>query len=244
VTPVLALHGFTGSPDSWGFLAESALAVIAPGLVGHAGSTEAARVSSFEDEVERLSELAPPAEPVHLVGYSLGARLALGIALRHPERVARLTLISGHAGLASEDDRRARRAADAVWVELLLGRGVLAFVDAWETQPLWATQAALPESARARRRVARLSHDAAGLARSLRVTGLGEMPNYGNRLGELGMPVNVLAGELDDKFSSLARSMAERLRRPTLEVVPGAGHDLLLERPEFVTEVIRRGNQT
>ena len=121
---------------------------------------------------------------------------------------------------------------------------MLAFVDAWETQPLWTTQAQLPESARARRRAERLSHDAPGLSRSLRVTGLGEMPNYADRLAELEMPVSVLAGELDRKFSSLGRSMAERLRHPTLEIVPGAGHDLLLERPEFVTEVIRRGIQT
>ena len=244
---LLALHGFTGSPDSWGFLRDGGRRYLAPALVGHAGSDESARIIGFEDEVDRLARLAagtPNDGPVHVVGYSLGARLALGLALRHPERVARLTLISGHPGLASEVERSARRDADSAWVELLLGRGVLAFVDAWETLPLWATQAELSESKRGRRRAERLSHDAAGLARSLRVTGLGEMPYYADRLGEIGVPVDILAGELDLKFSSLARSMAERLRHPTLEVVPGAGHDLLLERPEFVTEVIRRGIQT
>jgi 2-succinyl-6-hydroxy-2,4-cyclohexadiene-1-carboxylate synthase len=244
VTTILALHGFTGSPDSWGFLRESALPLAAPALVGHAGSSESVQVTGFEDEVDRLAQLAPADEPLHVVGYSLGARLALGIALRYPERVARLTLISGHPGLSSEGEQRARRAADSIWIELLLGRGVLAFVDTWETQPLWATQAQLPESARARRRAERLSHDPAGLSRSLRVTGLGEMPNYAERLAELEMPVSVLAGDLDLKFSALARSMAECLRHPTLEIAPGAGHDLLLERPEFVTEVIRRGIQT
>jgi 2-succinyl-6-hydroxy-2,4-cyclohexadiene-1-carboxylate synthase len=244
VTPLLALHGFTGSPDSWGFLSEGAIAFHAPALVGHARTNDAAQVTSFEDEVDRLARFIPAQESAHVVGYSLGARLALGMALRHPERVLRLTLISGHPGLTNEDERRARRAADGAWIELLLGRGVLAFVDAWEAQPLWTTQAELPEAQRRRHRALRLSHEAAGLARSLRLTGLAEMPDYSGRLAELGMPVSVLAGALDGKFSALARSMAERLRRPTLEIVAGAGHDLLQERPEFVTEVIRRGIQT
>jgi 2-succinyl-6-hydroxy-2,4-cyclohexadiene-1-carboxylate synthase len=244
MTSLLALHGFTGRPDDWDFLNQSALAFSAPALVGHAGANEHGEVSTFEREVDRLAQLAPPGEAVHVIGYSLGARLALGIALRHPERVARLTLISGHPGLATEDERRARRAADSLWVERLLAQGLLAFVDAWEEQPLWATQAALTEATRAGRRAARLSHEAAGLARSLRVTGLGEMPSYGDRLSELNVPTNLLAGELDPKFSSLAYWMAERLRHATVDIVPGAGHDLLLERPEFVRQVIRRANHT
>jgi 2-succinyl-6-hydroxy-2,4-cyclohexadiene-1-carboxylate synthase len=244
VKPLLALHGFTGSPGNWSFLAENGLTYRAPVLVGHAGASDADQVTSFEGEVDRLANFARAGDPLHLVGYSLGARLALGIALRHPECVARLTLISVHPGLASEEERRVRRNADSVWVELLLDRGMQAFVDAWEAQPMWASQITLSGTARALRRAARLSHDAAGLARSLRVTGLGEMPGYAERLAELRMPVTLLAGDLDLKFSSLARSMTERIRHATIELVPGAGHDLLLEHPALVSEVVRRGNQT
>ncbi|MET0795283.1 MAG: alpha/beta fold hydrolase [Polyangiaceae bacterium] len=244
MTTLLALHGFTGSPDSWRFLAESASHWLAPSLIGHAGADAAPQVSSFQDEVERLAAVASDAQPLHVIGYSLGARLALGIALRYPERVARLTLVSGHPGLGSEAERRARRAADGLWIALLLERGLLAFLAAWEAQPLWASQARLAKSVRDRKRAERLTHDAPGLAHSLRVTGLAEMPNYAERLAELRMPVQLLAGELDPKFCALARTMAAHLSQPTLDIVPGAGHDLLLERPEFVTEVIRRGNQT
>ena len=95
-----------------------------------------------------------------------------------------------------------------------------------------------------RKRAERLRHSAIGLARSLRVTGLAEMPDYSARLGQLRMPVTLLAGALDPKFCALAQGMAERLAQPTLEIVPEAGHDLLLERPEFITRVIRRGSQT
>jgi len=236
------LHGFTGSSKSWEFLADPT--ALAPTLVGHAGARdEALAVDGFEAEVERLAALLPSTSAVHAVGYSLGARLALGLALRHPERVARLTLLSGHPGLESDAERAARRASDAAWCELLLREGLAAFVDAWQAQPLWASQATLAPRLLAHKRRERLSHNAEGLCRSLRLTGLAEMPNYRERLRELGMPVTLVAGELDPKFCDLARDMAGRLRHVQLEIVPGAGHDLLLERPEFVSELIQRGDR-
>ncbi len=244
MSTLVCLHGFTGSPASWAFLREQGLPALTPALVGHAGLGDFPEVARFEDEVERLAKLAPSGEPLHVVGYSLGARLALGLALRDPARVRRLTLISGHPGLESEAERSARRSADAEWVELLRGQGLHAFVDAWERLPLWSSQVRLPEAVRGRKRAERLAHHAGELARSLVLTGLAEMPNYRERLTRLTLPVRLLAGELDSKFCALAQAMAERLPRPSLEIVPGAGHDLLLERPEFVTEMIRRGNQT
>jgi 2-succinyl-6-hydroxy-2,4-cyclohexadiene-1-carboxylate synthase len=220
-----------------------ALPRIVPALVGHSGSDAGSEVNGFEDEVDRLASLTPE-RGVHAVGYSLGARLALGLALRHPSRVTRLTLISCHAGLHSNPERAARRASDAAWCDILIARGVPAFVDAWQAQAMWASQAGLPESLKQQRRSERLSHTAQGLARSLRLTGLGEMPDYWPRLAEIRVPVTLLAGAFDGKFSTIAAQMAAELAQATLEIVPGAGHDLLLERPDFITEVIRRGNPT
>jgi 2-succinyl-6-hydroxy-2,4-cyclohexadiene-1-carboxylate synthase len=243
MTPLLCLHGFTGSPQSWDFLPGlGALPAIVPALVGHVGSTADSSVSTFEDEVDRLAALAAGA--LHVVGYSLGARLALGFALRHPSRVARLTLLSAHPGLATEGERAARRASDAAWCELLETRGVEAFTLAWQAQPLWASQARLPPHRRTQKQKERLSQTASGLCRSLRVTGLAEMPHYAAALSEIQAPTTVLAGALDLKFCVLATELARQITKAKLEIVPGAGHDLLLERPDFITEVIRRGNQT
>ena len=183
----------------------------------------------------------------HAAPYSSTAieqRLALGLALRHPARVSRLTLISGHPGLESDAERVARRAADAKWCELLLDRGLPAFVDAWQAQPLWAARTQLDPATLDRKRSERLSHDPAGLARSLRVTGLAEMPNYRQQLAQLELPLTLCAGALDTKFRDLAEQMAKTVAHAELAIVDGAGHDLLLERPELITEVIRRGNQT
>jgi 2-succinyl-6-hydroxy-2,4-cyclohexadiene-1-carboxylate synthase len=245
VTALLALHGFTGSPKSWDFLADQpGLRRFAPALVGHFGSHAGSDLVSFEAEVDRLARLSAEADTLHVVGYSLGARLALGFVHRHPSRVSRLTLISGHPGLDSDVERAERRAADERWCELLLRRGSLAFVEAWQAQPLCATQASLDEATRSRKQSERLSHDPAGLARSLRVTGLAEMPNYRGTLAQIKVPLTLCAGSLDGKFKNLAEQMAKTVAHAELIIVDGAGHDLLLERPEFIAEVIRRGNQT
>ena len=242
---LLALHGFTGSPQSWDFLpAQSSARRFVPALVGHLGSSAGSDVVDFESEVDRLALLSAEASALHVVGYSLGARLALGLALRHPARVSRLTLISGHPGLASDAERRERRAADERWCDLLLTRGSSAFVEAWQAQPLWATQAQLDQATRDRKRRERLSHDPTGLVRSLRVTGLAEMPNYREALAGIKVPLSLLAGGLDAKFRDLAQRMAKTVAHAELSIVEGAGHDLLLERPEFITEVIRRGDPT
>lgn len=244
MTALLCLHGFTGSPKSWDFLCDSVETRFVPALVGHAGSAAGDDVTSFEREVDRLAALTEGRGALHVVGYSLGARLGLGLAVRHPARVARLTLVSAHPGLDSDAERAGRRSSDAAWCELLRAQGLAAFVTAWEAQPLWATQMRLPAAARAQKRSERSSHTARGLCRSLEATGLAQMPNFRPGLAEIRAPTDVIAGALDQKFSDLARILAGSLTRARLSIVPDAGHDLLLERPDFITEVIRRGDQT
>jgi 2-succinyl-6-hydroxy-2,4-cyclohexadiene-1-carboxylate synthase len=176
---------------------------------------------------------------VHLAGYSLGARLALALSLARPERVRRLTLIGVHPGLPTTKEKDARRASDAAWRRLLIEDGIERFVAAWEAQPLFATQARLPAALTAAHRAARLRHDPKGLARSLEVLGLAEMPDFRPELPRLTMPITLMAGELDEKFLGLARELAPALPHAKLRAAPGAGHDLLLEQPDLVAVELR-----
>lgn len=236
--PLVLLHGFTGSAESWnGVLARlPTRAALRPTLVGHGARAEGVR--TFDDEVDRLARAMGPT-PAHLAGYSLGARLALGIAVRHPERVSRLTLVGVHPGLASPAEREERRRSDRRWIELLETCGIDAFVDAWSAQPLFATERRLPETLREARRKERLAHDPKELARSLGITGLAEMPDFRPHLGEIRVPVTLMTGGLDEKFSALAEELSSLLPSARRTLAPEAGHDLLLERPDLVATELK-----
>ncbi len=235
--PLVCLHGFTGGPESWDAVLAGIPNVDArcPPLVGHDPAVPLA-AASFEDEVDRLagSLPRPVGDRYHLAGYSLGGRLALGLLVRHRELFDSATLIGVHPGLASERRRRERIAADEALARKLEEEGVEAFVDHWEGLALFETQRGLPREVLADQRTRRLEHRAEGLAHALRVLGLGRMPDYRGVLPQLDLPVHLMAGERDEKFCRLAEAMAEALPRGRVEVVPGVGHNLLLEAPGIV----------
>jgi 2-succinyl-6-hydroxy-2,4-cyclohexadiene-1-carboxylate synthase len=241
--PIAALHGFTGSPASFdavmALLGSSDAATLAPALLGHHGAQRDGDVRSFEGEVDRLARLLAERAPRwHLVGYSLGGRVALGLLVRHPSLFESALLVGAQPGLDDEAARAGRRAADAEWCRLLDARGIEPFVDAWQAQPLFATQRGLPPAVLDARRAERLGHDARGLLRCLEVLGLGAMPSYWGALDRLTVPTTLMVGELDPKFTEIAERMRARMRAASIEVVPGAGHDVVLERPDAVARAL------
>jgi 2-succinyl-6-hydroxy-2,4-cyclohexadiene-1-carboxylate synthase len=246
--PVVLLHGFTGSPDSWQDVIRiletrrEPIRVHAPALLGHDGTPGPPELRGFEDEVDRVAAgiRARALHGSHLVGYSLGARVALGLLVRHQELVSAATLIGGRPGLSDPADRRARTRQDEEWARLLDEKGLDTFVAAWEALPIWATQAALPDRRLERQRAIRRAHDPRGLARSLRVAGLGRMPYYGDRLGGVNVGVRLVVGDRDTRFLDIADRMAEQLPRATLIRVSGAGHNVVLERPREIAALLQK----
>ena len=236
----LFLHGFTGAPASYDAVREhlgERYRVIAPPLSGHAGQPFEG-VTSFDDELSRLLALLGEERDAVLCGYSLGARLALGLLVKAPERFARALLIGVHPGLADAADRAERRAGDARWAAVLREQGVGAFVERWQAQALFASQGRLPADLLARQRALREAHDAEGLALALERFSLGEMPCYWPALPALATPTTLAAGELDQKFVDLARKAARELAIAKVLIAPSVGHNLLLERPDLVARAI------
>jgi len=231
----LSLHGFTGAPESFSAL-DLPPGSVTPTLGGHLGTDVG---GGFEDELERLAELGADCEG--LIGYSLGGRLALGILARYPRRFAHAVIVSAQPGLATEAERGERRAGDALLVELLRRQGLRAFIDHWESLPLWATQAALPVEVRAAQRELRLRHRAEGLADSLSQHGLAEMPDFRPELPAVSTAVDVVVGERDLKFVNLGRELTNLIPHATLTIVAGAGHNLLLERPQQCSALLKQG---
>lgn len=242
--PLVLVHGFTGAPASWDAVRRSLdedIPVLAPALLGHDGTAGPPAIHAFDDEVDRLAAAVREAgsRGAHLVGYSLGGRVALGLLVRHHGLFAGATLIGTHPGLADPAARADRAARDAQWARLLEREGLPTFVAAWEALPLFATQAALDPAVLARQRALRMAHDSAGLARALRVLGLAVMPDYRPRLAGLDLPVTLVAGEADAKFRALAGEMRERIPGARLEIATGAGHNVVLERPDWIAGLIQ-----
>lgn len=237
-TPLVLLHGFTGSAATWEELLPSLAAhrrVVAISLAGHGASdapADAARYAAARaaaDVVQVLDALALPR--VALLGYSMGGRVALHVALAAPRRVRALLLESASPGIADPESRAARRESDRALAHDIELDGVAAFVARWERLPLWESQRALPEAVRARLRALRLAGDARGLANSLRGLGQGESEPLHGRLPELRMPVLLLSGALDEAYVAIAREMAAAMPRASVAVTAGAGHAVHLERP-------------
>ncbi len=236
---VLALHGFTGTARTWVSLAAALLdqrRVIAPDLLGHGRSAAPADPARYalERQADDLAALlaALDAVPADVVGYSMGARLALVLALRHPSVVRGLILESPSAGVHDATERARRRAADEALAGQLERDGLASFVETWEAQPLFASQSALPDDLWARLRTERLAHDPRGLAASLRGAGQGVMVPLHDRLAVVDCPALVIAGALDAVGLKRAGEVAAGLPAARLEVVPDAGHAPHLEQPE------------
>ena len=237
--PLLLLHGFTQTGRGWDEVARhlegERYRPLAPDLRGHgaAGSRRPIDMASVAADIVGLA-----AGSFALAGYSMGGRIALHIALERPERVTQLVLVSTTAGIEDEAERAVRRERDEALAAWMAGHEIAEIAERWGAQPLFEGQAA---GVAASSRTDRLRNDPGGLAASLRGVGSGVMAPVWDRLGELTMPVDVLAGERDAKFAALARRLAEELPRATLTIVPGAGHALTLEAPAAVAAAIGAG---
>ena len=242
----LLLHGFTGSSQSWDEGLIDALASLGPppvlvdlpGHGRHAGDTEPDHFT-LEAVFQSITE-ASAGEPVDLIGYSMGGRMALAYAATFPDRVRRLVLESASPGLATEEERADRRGRDERLAMRLEDAGIEPFVNEWEKKPLFESQRALPPRVSARHHARRSLNDAGSLAASLRGLGTGSQPSYWDVLPTLTVPALLIVGEADTKFLRIGAEMARAMPGAELAPVPDAGHAVHLERPdEWLALVVR-----
>jgi 2-succinyl-6-hydroxy-2,4-cyclohexadiene-1-carboxylate synthase len=236
-TAVVALHGFTNTGRSWDAVAahlDPGRPFLAPDLRGHG---EAARVRPVTPDAcaQDVAALAP--ERFVLAGYSMGARVALRVALAHPDRVESLVLIGATPGIADPVERAARAEEDEALAADLEQMTMETFADRWARNPLFKGQAAeVAEAARADR----LRNDPAGLAAALRGLGQGACEPLWGRLDAIRMPVTLVVGERDGRYRKLAERMAAGMPRADLLTVPATRHAVHLEAPAIVAQAIER----
>jgi 2-succinyl-6-hydroxy-2,4-cyclohexadiene-1-carboxylate synthase len=231
--PVVLIHGFTQSARSWGTVSPALAAshrVIALDAPGHGQS--AAVAADLSAGADLMVEAAGSGGA--WLGYSMGGRYALHVAVRHPDAVDRLVLVSATAGLDGPDARAARRHADESLAIKVERDGVARFVEWWLARPLFAT---LPADAAAVE--SRLDNTAAGLASSLRLAGTGTQEPLWSVLHQLEMPVLVVAGDLDAAYLAHGRRLVAGIgANASLAVIGGAGHACHLEQPAAFLDAV------
>ena len=241
---VLLLHGFLGRGRDWLEVMQrlaDRYYCLAPDLPGH-GRT---KVIDGEDAygMEGISEALAGVlkelkiEKVDLIGYSMGGRLALYLALRYRERVLRLVLESGSPGLAEEEERSARREQDERLARRLETEPFERFLADWYDQPIFTTlRRNKPWFERLMQQ--RRDQDPLGLARSLRRMGTGVQESLWDELGQA-PPALLIVGAEDTKFKRIAGEMAAMMPAAEVATVAGAGHNVHFEAPERFVQIVR-----
>ncbi len=225
------LHGFSGDPAFWDAVVAAWQLPEPPVVVTLPGHGRIDIADSWDDNLELVSQQMVGCEVA--VGYSLGARVALGLVISR--RCPRAVLIGVNPGI-EETEREARRESDAAWARVLREEGIVAFEQAWSAQPLFATQTRAPDDVLHARRDRRLALLPEQLARSLETMGLAAMPDYRAELATHASQIALLVGADDEKYASMVRA----LPAVSFETIPDAGHDPTLEAPEALAAAIAR----
>lgn len=237
------LHGFTQRGSNWTELAFllPGMVIVTPDLRGHganpAGPGEPHTMDSCTNDVIRLWDEAG-IERSHLIGYSMGGRLALHLATRHPNRLLSLATIGSHAGLEGSVAAE-RRLRDEELADAIEARGIEWFVAHWSELPLFTGLSRRGPDFIARVRDGRLRNRPEGLAASLRGMGPGAAPPLWDDLDLISCPALFIAGELDSGYPDRAARMAAGVRHGRAVTIEGAGHAAHLEDPQAVAAALR-----
>jgi 2-succinyl-6-hydroxy-2,4-cyclohexadiene-1-carboxylate synthase len=232
--PVVLLHGFGQTARCWGTLPAALTPhyeVIRLDAPGH-GDT-GGEGADLATTAERIAETAGPAA---YIGYSMGGRMALQLAVDRPDVVRRLAVVGGTPGIEDDAERAARRQADRALAQRIRDEGVDAFIRYWLDLPLFA---GLP--AEARFEDERRRNTAEGLATSLERAGTGSQAPLWDRLGTIDVPVLLVAGQDDPRYVDLAFRTSAAIGVGTeVSVIPYAGHSVHLEQPARFTGALLR----
>jgi 2-succinyl-6-hydroxy-2,4-cyclohexadiene-1-carboxylate synthase len=217
VPHVVLVPGFTQTATSWDGVRP---------VVDETNDVTAVEVPVRETFAHTAQAIGVRAKRGVYVGYSMGGRLCLRLALDRPDLVRGLVLVSASPGIIDPVERAARVAADEVLAKTVERKGTDAFLDEWLAQPLFATVPADAPGLQERHALA-----PGYVAHCLRVLGAGTMPSMWNELRDLAMPVALVTGHLDVKYERIAEQMLERIPGDVVRVSFECGHAVPLEQP-------------
>ena len=238
---IVLLHGFLGRADDWETVAQSLASdyyCIAIDLPGH-GNAPIDDDESFATAAAGIIEVVDDcgADSFFLIGYSMGGRLALYMALQYAMRVDALILESASPGLASAEEREERRAWDDAKVDEILSTPLGEFARAWYAQPLFSSLANHPELREALIS-RRCENNREWIATAMRLLGTGRQESLWDELPEHRIRTLCIAGALDEKYRDIAQRMTEAAVDAQAVIIEDAGHNVHAERPDAFTQAV------
>ncbi|MBD89288.1 MAG: 2-succinyl-6-hydroxy-2,4-cyclohexadiene-1-carboxylate synthase [Deltaproteobacteria bacterium] len=237
--PWIMLHGFTQTGACFDELCDHmGVRGIAPDLPGH--GPEPMIGDSLIDTAEGVADVLRSApRPLPLLGYSQGGRVALHVALEHPELISVLVVISASPGISDGASRSERARRDEARAQEILDGGLEAFLTSWSALPMFEGLRERDQRWRDQDRARRLVHTPEGLAGALRTLGLGQQEDLLPRFKELQMPCLFVAGADDPTYVEHAFSMASAAPRGAAVFLPGVGHAAVGQAPREVARLLR-----
>ncbi|XP_021292917.1 protein PHYLLO, chloroplastic isoform X1 [Herrania umbratica] len=254
---IVFLHGFLGTNQDWDRIMHAisgSARCISVDLPGHgvtkmknlfddkAAQQPTLSMEIVSDLLFKLIERITPGK-VTLVGYSMGARIALYMALKFSDKIEGAVILSGSPGLEDAVARKIRRAKDDSRARSLGTHGLQLFLDTWYSGGLWKSLRSHPyfNQIAARRS---LHDDVGGLARVLSDLSTGRQPSLWEDLKHCRTPLVLVVGEEDEKFKEEAQKMWKEIGHVSklheMVVVPNCGHAVHLENPLPIIRLVRQ----
>lgn len=234
---IVLLHGAGFDQTTWAlhsrWFAHHGFGVLAPDLPGH-GRSDGAPLPTIADMADWTAALldAAGAATARLVGHSMGSLIALETAARHPARVTALSLIGTAAIMTVGPDLlRAAEANehDAVDMVSIWGLGYQAELGGSLAPGLWMHTGAQRVLEQCRPGV--LFND------------LSACNAYQGALAaaaQIKVPVTLILGERDMMTPARAgKALAAAIPNSRTVVLPGAGHMMMVERPDELLAALR-----
>jgi 2-succinyl-6-hydroxy-2,4-cyclohexadiene-1-carboxylate synthase len=242
---ILFLHGFLGSGDDYREICielKDKFRCLTVDLPGHGKTTVNGDETSYlmPQTAQALIALLDRLH-IHqcfLVGYSMGGRLALYLTLHFPQRFYQVILEGASPGLKTEQERSQRRAADEKLAQKLETIPFKSFLIDWYHQPLFQSLHQHPGWEKLM--ALRMQQNPRELSKSLRNLGTGNQPSLWEQLPQNTVPILLLVGEHDEKFSHINTEIAQRCPLAQLKIIPHTGHNTHWENPRtYVNELIQ-----
>uniref|UniRef100_A0A0E0G8W4 Mandelate racemase/muconate lactonizing enzyme C-terminal domain-containing protein n=1 Tax=Oryza nivara TaxID=4536 RepID=A0A0E0G8W4_ORYNI len=258
---ILFLHGFLGTSEDWVPMMKAlspSARVIAVDLPGH-GESEI-----LQHDVENSNQISFSVQSVAdlllklirnitdgavvVVGYSMGARIALHMALNQNHKISEAVIISGSPGLRDEATKRRRSAIDRSRAHFLSSCGLENFLETWYSAKMWASLREHPKFDSLVR--TRMKHNnIKALSKVLADSSIGTQKSLWEDLKHLKSPLLIVAGEKDPKFKEISQQMCREIRKHKdresdglceMIIIPDSGHAVHVENPLPLVRAIRK----